>query len=153
MPFSFRYLTAVLLTVAIVVAGCAERSATAPSGAAPAFSGPVSVRGTVNYRQRVALPPTAVVHVELIDVARADAPARVLAAQVIAAKGEQVPIAFALEAPADAVTPGARLALQARIEVDGQLRFINTPAYSLSTQSAARPIEIVVQPVGPEAVE
>lgn len=153
MPSSFRYLAAVLLTVAIVVAGCTARSAPAPSGAAPAFTGPVSVRGTVNYRQRVALPPTAVVRVEMVDVARADAPARVLAAQVIAAKGDQVPFAFSLEAPADAVTPGSRLALQARIEVDGQLRFINTPAYQLSPQNAGRPIEIVVQPVGPEAVE
>jgi putative lipoprotein len=153
MPSSFRYLVAVLLTVAIVVVGCAERSATAPSGAAPAFTGPVSVRGTVNYRQRVALPPTAIVRVQIVDVARADAPARVVASQVIAAKGEQVPFAFSLEAPADAVTPGSRLALQARIEVDGQLRFINTPAFPLSSQSAARPIEIVVQPVSPEAVE
>jgi putative lipoprotein len=149
MPSSFRYLAAVLLTVALVVVGCTARSAPAPSGAAPAFTGPVSVRGTVNYRQRVALPPTAVVRVEMVDVARA----QVLAAQVIAAKGEQAPFAFALEAPADAVTPGSRLALQARIEVDGQLRFINRPAYPLSPQSAARPIEIVVQPVGPEAVE
>ena len=78
---------------------------------------------------------------------------RVLATQVIAAKGDQVPFAFSLEAPADAMKPGSRLTLQARIEVDGQLRFINTPPYPLSSQSAARPIEIVVQPVSPDAVE
>ena len=136
----------VALALAVAVAGCVARTAP-PEEAPAAFSGPIAVRGTVNYRQRVALPPNAIVRVQLVDVARADAPARVLAAQVIAAEGGQVPFGFALEAPADAVTPSSRLTLQARIEVDGQLRFINTAAYPLSPRTIAYPIEIVVEPV------
>ena len=35
--------------------------------------------GTVNYRERMALPPTATVLVQLVDISLADAPAQVIA--------------------------------------------------------------------------
>ena len=50
--------------------------------------------GTAGYRERIALPPTALVRVQLVDVSRADAAAVVLGEQVIEAGGRQPPFAF-----------------------------------------------------------
>ncbi|HSP98091.1 MAG TPA: YbaY family lipoprotein [Candidatus Dormibacteraeota bacterium] len=135
---------ALALALVLTAAGCMPRTAAPAAAPAPAIAGPLVVQGTVNYRQRVALPPNAVVRVQLVDAARADTPATVLAEQVIATKGGQVPFAFTLRPPV--VAPSARLLLQARIEVDGELRFVSTPAHPVTAQSLGRPIELVVQP-------
>ena len=67
------------LTV-LLLAGCS------PSLVVPESSGPPigsRVTGSVTYRERIALPPTAVVTVRLVDVSRADAPSVLIAEQVI----------------------------------------------------------------------
>jgi heat shock protein HslJ len=53
------------------------------------------VRGTITYRQRIALTPNAVLEV-LLDVSRADAAAVTMAEQTIKPASQQVPIAFDL---------------------------------------------------------
>ena len=146
MPSLPRPVLALALALALAAAGCGPRRDAPAAAPAPAIAGPGVVQGTVNYRQRVAMPPNAVVRVQLVDAARADAPATVLAEQVIATKGGQVPFAFILRAPPGAVTPSARLLLQARIEVDGELSFVSTPARPVTAQDLGRPIELVVQP-------
>ena len=55
----------------------------------------IEVSGWVSHRQRVALPPGAVVTVRLSDVSRADAPSTVIAKEVIEPE-HQVPIPFSL---------------------------------------------------------
>ena len=144
MPRSPR--RALTLALTVVLTGCAARSAP-PAAPVPASvaTGPVTILARVDYRQRVALPPTAVVTLQLLDVARADAPARVLAEQTLSGAG-QVPFLFSLRAPADAVAPPARVVLRARIDVDGQLRFTNTTTVPVPIPPPARPIDVVVQP-------
>lgn len=131
------------LTLVLVTAGCVPRGPAPPA----ALGGPIVVQGTVTYRQRVALPPTAVVRVQLVDAARADAPAAVLAEQVIVSEGGQIPFAFVLRAPAGTVAPAARLRVRAQIEVDGVPRFASTAAYPVPTRDPGRPVEVVVEPV------
>jgi putative lipoprotein len=68
------------------------------AGAAVAQPGPgeiAMIRGTAAYRERMALPPGAVLEVRLEDVSRADAPAELLASATIVTD-RQVPIPFAL---------------------------------------------------------
>ena len=133
----------VMIGVALLaLAACARR----PAAPAAAPGGAMTVSGTVTYRLRVALPPSAQVLVQLVDAARADAPAPVVAQQVIPTEGAQVPIAFALHVPPGAVAPTARLRLQARITVDGELRFVSKGAYPVPTSGPRGPIEIVVEP-------
>jgi putative lipoprotein len=136
--------SALALPLVLIAAGCVSRPAPPAAAPEPALSGPLVVQGTVNYRQRVSLPPDAVVRVQLVDAARADAPATVLAEQVIATRGDQVPFAFTLRAPT--VAPSARPMLQARIEVDGELRFISIAAFPVTAQSLRRPVELIVEP-------
>ncbi len=106
------------------------------------------VTGTVTYLPRIALPPNALIEVSLADVSRADAPARILATQTIESNGRQVPFAFALPYDPAQIDSRYTYAVQARITIDGQLRFINTTHTSVITNgSPTEGIEIVVDPV------
>ena len=81
--------------------------------------------GTVYYLERIALPPGAVLKVQLSDVSRADAPAEVIAGDSMTVT-TQVPIKFSLSYDPHLIVPSHTYVVQARIEVDGKLRFINT---------------------------
>ncbi|TGT89819.1 MULTISPECIES: YbaY family lipoprotein [unclassified Mesorhizobium] len=83
-----------------------------------------AVRGEVIYRERIALPPSAVLSVELADVSLADAPAKIIGQQKIKPAG-QVPISFEIKFAPSVIRPQMTYALQARITVDGRLMFIS----------------------------
>jgi uncharacterized lipoprotein YbaY len=108
------------------------------------------VSGVVTYLQRIALPPDAVVRVQLQDTSRADAPAVVLGEQVIETMGRQVPIPFSIPYDPAQINPSGRYTLRARIEsADGQLMWINMQAYPVITGgNPTSGIEVIVQPVG-----
>jgi putative lipoprotein len=89
-----------------------------------------SLDGEVFYRQRIALPPSAVLSVSLQDVSLADAPALVLDEQQGPVKG-QVPLPFHLSYDPAQIKPGHRYAVSARIEVDGKLMFITTEHHAV----------------------
>jgi putative lipoprotein len=89
-----------------------------------------SLDGEVFYRQRIALPPSAVLSVSLQDVSLADAPALVLDEQKGPVKG-QVPLPFHLRYDPTQIKPGHRYAVSARIEVDGKLMFITTEHHAV----------------------
>ena len=107
-----------------------------------------SVTGTVTYRQRSALPAGSVLSVALQDVSRADAAAEVIASHVITTTSENVPIAFTLNYDPTQIEARATYALSVRIEVDGQLRWINTARVAVLTRAAPQSaVEVVVEPV------
>ncbi len=103
-----------------------------------------TVTGTVTYLPRIALPANAVVEVSLVDVSRADAPATTLASQSIITGGRQVPIPFELVYNPEQIEPRFTYAVQARITVDGQLRFINTTQFAVITQGNPSQVEVRV---------
>lgn len=107
-----------------------------------------SVTGTVTYLQRVALPPDAVIKVQLVDVSRADAPAVVLGEQVMEAGGRQVPFAFEIRYAPTSIEAGHSYAVQARIEDGGRLRFINDQRYPVITRGAPTHVDLVLKLVG-----
>jgi putative lipoprotein len=133
-------LTAVFACCAgLVLAACAgPRPQPTPEGT-PVMS---KITGTVAYRSRIALPPTAVVHVQLADVARADAPAVVIGQQSIETAGRQVPIPFEIAYDPDQIDPRMRLAVQARIESGGTLLFITDRHYPVALDGASAPVEL-----------
>ena len=77
-------------------------------------AGPARLTGTVGYRERMALPPGAVVHVALLDVSEIGVPPRVIAEQEIRPT-QQAPIPFVLEYERGAIDAGRRYGLRATI--------------------------------------
>lgn len=92
-----------------------------------------TVTGSVTYRQRIALPPNAIVRVKLQDVSRADAPATLVAEQTIPTNGKQVPIPFTLNYNPSQILANHNYAVSAEIRVDGKLRWISTTRNSVIT--------------------
>jgi putative lipoprotein len=88
------------------------------------FAAEQAMKGEVVYRERIALPPNALVTVQLADVSLADAPAAIVAEQKITPTG-QVPVPFELKFDSSAIQSKNSYALQARITVDDRLMFIN----------------------------
>lgn len=109
-------------------------------------SATVTVRGTVTYRARIAMPPGAVVTVWLDDDARADVAAEPVASTVIVDPGN-VPVAFELAVATGAGAPPARLALRAWIDVGGELWFISEGDHPVDLHDPT-PHELLLRRVG-----
>jgi putative lipoprotein len=136
-----KALAPALLSLTVLTA-CAS----APSTPGPAPGGGV-VTGEVFWRERIMLPPTTKVIVRLQDVSLADAPAKVLAEQVI--DGARVPPArFSLAYDPAQIAPGARISVSARVEVDGQLRFINDTHIPVINGGPTEGVAVLVKGVG-----
>ncbi|MDB5982692.1 MAG: hypothetical protein JWQ69_3707 [Pseudomonas sp.] len=101
-------------------------------------SNQASIEGEVFYLQRMALPPTATLHVSLHDVSKADAPVVVLARQSGPIDG-QVPLPFHLTYDPKKVQAGHLYAVSARIELDGKLLFISTHRHEVQLNDPDQP--------------
>lgn len=94
------------------------------------------LRGSVLYRERMALPPSAILDIELLDVARADAKARVLARFRADISGGS-PIGFSMRIDPAQLGPRVRPALRAGIYVDDTLWFSSTDHVALPDDPTA----------------
>ncbi len=94
-----------------------------------------TITGTVAYRERIALPPNAVVTVTLQDVSLADAPAKVIAKQTFETEGKQVPFAFELNYDSNDIQAKHTYSVRARIDVEDKLRFISDTRYAVITDA------------------
>ena len=113
----------------------------------------VIVSGSAAYRQRIAMPPDAVLTVRVEDVSRADAPAPVLAETREPFGARQVPITFSLHVPSAAIDPRLSYAVRATITVDGQLRFTTTRSYAVLTRGAPNHVDLLLDAVQPAPTE
>ena len=129
------------------------------AGACASPSGPAQLTGTVSYRERIALPEGAVVHVTLLDVSLLAAPERVIAEQEIRPTHE-VPIPFALPFDRAAIEPDHRYGVRATIsDAEGGVRWASVASQPVLTGGAPDTATIVVQrplgeaaPVGPRVL-
>lgn len=95
-----------------------------------ALAAPATLRGTVSWRERIALPPGAILEVGLVDVSLADAPARVIArTRILAGRGGSV--RYRLRYETARIRPRRSYALQARISHRGRLLFITATRHSI----------------------
>lgn len=138
------------LSLPILLAGCTTSpSSTAPPAATtgePTAAAPDSVTGTITYRNRMALPSTAVVRVVLQDVSLQDVAATVLDSVTIRPNGRQVPFAFALRYDPARIEPGNTYTVQARITDGGRLLYLNDEAYPVITGNHPKRVELVLRP-------
>lgn len=112
-------------------------------------AGSGAVTGTVSYLQRMALPPKAVIEVQLLDVSLADAPANVIAEQKITLGDRQVPVPFTLNFDAAKIDEKHTYSVSAKITVDGELRFISDQSYPVLSRGNGSKADVVLKPVGP----
>jgi uncharacterized lipoprotein YbaY/heat shock protein HslJ len=103
-----------------------------------------SVTGTVRYLQRIALPPGAIIKVQLLDVSKADAEAEIIAEQTINANGKQVPFDFDLRYDPNLINKKNRYVIHAEIFQNGKLQFTSTQAYPVITNGNGNKVKVVV---------
>lgn len=102
------------------------------------------VSGTITYRQKIALPPDAVVRIEIIDVSERVRDFVVVAEQTIKNPGA-VPIKFQISCPPDRIDPNHQYRLLARIEdSSGKALFTSSKAYPVISKGSANTLEVIV---------
>jgi uncharacterized lipoprotein YbaY/heat shock protein HslJ/uncharacterized lipoprotein NlpE involved in copper resistance len=107
----------------------------------------VIVSGSAAYRQRIAMPPDAVLIVKLEDVSRADAPAKVLAETSETFGARQVPLRFLLKVPSSVIDERNTYAVRATIKVGNELRFTTTRSYPVLTRGASNQLDLMLDAV------
>jgi len=108
-----------------------------------------TVTGTVLYRERIALPATAQVNVQLQDVSRADAAATILAEQTLDTAGKGPPYAFTLTYDPAQIRENGTYVVRATIRVGDQLLFTTTDQSRVITQGhPPSNIELLVRRAG-----
>ncbi len=112
----------------------------------PADEGPVTVSGTVSYRERIALPPGAVVVVRVLDTSRADAPSTTLAETRFEPE-TQVPVHFTVAVPRSALSASGPVAVAACIEVDGALAWVSDTHHAVTLDGPSE-VTIMVRRTG-----
>lgn len=135
MTKSFRF---IVVAIAVIMAIFAS----APTNAAG-----IEIAGEVTYRERIALPPEAVLKIELVDVSLSGSPARIGADAVIDGPG-QVPLQFILSFDSDVLIDGHKYALVASISAGEHLWFENATPYALDPLAPVSPVLVIVNFVG-----
>jgi putative lipoprotein len=106
-----------------------------------------SISGTVHYLLKIQLPPNSTLHVNLLDITSADAPAKELAQQVIP-HAETTGLNFDLLYKVADVLPDHRYALRARIETTEQVIFATTKDHAVQLGvDHLRPEDVIVRNV------
>jgi len=108
--------------------------------------GQETLKTSVVYRERIILPRKATITVTLEDVSLMDVAATVIAQKSILPEGTP-PYSIDLMYNASKIKDGARYAVRARIEENGQLLFINDTHIDPFAGPAGTPVEILVKSV------
>ncbi len=106
-----------------------------------------SVKGTATYRERMALPPGAVLEATLEDVSRADAAAEVIGQTRIEKPGNP-PFRVEIRYDSSRIDPGRRYAVRARIMVEGKPFFTTAQNYPVLTGGKGKEVAVVLRKVG-----
>lgn len=103
------------------------------------------VTGSVTYRERIALPPGALLEVSLLDMSRQDVVAKVISSDSIEMSG--VPTEFSLPYDSEAISDALSYSVRAQITLSGKLLYTSTTANPVLTRGAGDHVDIIVQRV------
>lgn len=127
------------LLITAGLAGCAGVMPTAPAGS----GGDGVLTGSVTYRERVALPPDAVVEVWIVDATPGPMIQAIVAQTTFATQGRQVPIPFELRYPRARVLSDHHYIVKAVIQSQRQTLFANEDGVAAITQG--QPSEVTLR--------
>lgn len=106
------------------------------------------VTGQVALADGASLPPDSVVTVRVVDESTTGAPPQVLGSQTLKNPGS-TPIGFRVVYRAEDDVLRRGLNIEARVSVDGKVRYFNMNHYALNFGNAAEPHRITVSPIHP----
>ena len=106
-----------MLSISLALGACSSGTDSPPAEAQGAT---LTVSGSVAYRERIALPAGSRVEIVLTDVSLADVAATEITRQSLVTEGQQVPIAFELQANRSDLRDGMRYAVHAEIRDPGE---------------------------------
>lgn len=142
---SSAYLAMVSVVAVLLLAAC-NASLTTTQQAAVEQANVVS--GTINFLEGVPADPSALIEVELRDVAIADAPATIIAAQSIPVGDQTGPIPFELVYDPALINDAGVYSVAARVFVGGALGYISEDHVPVITGGAPTSgVEVVVSQV------
>jgi putative lipoprotein len=152
MPSINRALIAVASLLTLTGCGPApEGTSDNPVQASAAEPLPVStITGSVSYRERMALTPTAKLNLQLQDVSLADASAEIIAERTISNPG-QVPISFALEYNPSRIDKRHSYSMRAVIRDDDKMLFTTDTHYPVLTRGSGELAVMTLVRVAPRA--
>ena len=135
--------TLLALALPCAIAACGPRSPAVDEAKTAAEQPSNMITGTVLYRERIALVPSAELEIRLEDVSRQDAPATVIASKSIDNPG-QVPIAFELHFNPAAIDERMTYAVRASVSDQGQLLFTTDTNYPVLTRGAGNHVDLML---------
>lgn len=104
------------------------------------------IRGTAQWRERIALGSGVTLAVVLADTARADAPAAVIGRSVIDNAGNP-PVAFQIDYDPAAMAPQGHYTLRATLTHKGRLLFSTDQGVRVLFEGAPRSVDLLLRPV------
>ncbi len=110
----------------------------------PPQAGAEQIKGTAIFRQRMALPPSAVFEARVEDASRADAAAETIGWVRIENPGNP-PIRFVIDFDPKRIDERRRYAVRATITVNGRLTLTTDRAYPVLTQGSGREVELLLR--------
>ncbi|KFD17712.1 MULTISPECIES: YbaY family lipoprotein [Tatumella] len=144
------------LAVALSVTACADRTdLPAPVPVISATSNQPVISGAVYVRQRIALPPGAVLTVTLSDASGGTGPTKVIAQKVTRLSGQQAPFNYRLPFNASDVSSQGQVLLSAAITLNGRVIFAAQslkPVTSPTTQRQDLTLEALPEVAVPVSV-
>lgn len=102
------------------------------------------VTGSVRYRERIALTPEAVLHVEVVEAAPPGGTEAVVGEQTLQSPG-QVPIAFSVGVPSERIRPEAAYTVRARITDGGRSFTMSEPVPVLTQGHPGQDVQVLVR--------
>jgi putative lipoprotein len=126
--------------VCTLLLACAVLPFQSPAIASSAMSETRYVDVTVSYRERVALPPDAKLQVEIQDVSRADAPAKVMDYQRVAIS--RVPITVRLGVDEALIEERNSYSVRGKIYSADKVLFRSTTATPVLTRGAPNVVDL-----------
>jgi uncharacterized lipoprotein YbaY len=123
----------------VMVKDCAVEEA--PAGAN-------TLTGTITYLARIALPPQTVIHVQLLDLSRADVPATIIAEEKFTLGEKQVPVPFTLKYNPAKIDEKHTYSLRAQVLIGTELKFTTDQAFRVLTQGNPSKLDLILKPAG-----
>ena len=144
-----------LVPLVLLVAAYTSSAPASPSAEAPqptptsALAQPTAVKGTVTYREVLALAADTRIIVQLVEISHVDGSEVVLAGQTLDLAGGHIPFEFEVGFDPASIMPNGVYVVGANMVADGKVLYATTTGPNVITQGHPTMVNLVLAKVGP----